>query len=93
MGKQLGLSAKAGLAQTTIGRILNCQNSANIDVVDLIAKAFGRTAADLLEDPHLHKINYDKIAYQQLPEQDRKNIERYIAFVMSESLNGKQGMG
>ncbi len=92
LSKQLGLSAKAGLAQTTVGRILNCQNSANIDVVDLIAKAFGRTAAELLEDPNLHKINYDRAAYQLLSEQERENIERYIVFVIAGSMQHKSTM-
>ena len=92
LSKQLGLSAKAGLAQSTIGRLLSCQNSANIDVVEQIATAFGRTASELLEDPDLHRINYDEVAYQQLSDQDRENIERYIVFVISESKNGKSDM-
>lgn len=92
LSKQLGLSAKAGLAQSTIGRLLSCQNSANIDVVEQIAQAFGRTASDLLEDPALCRINYDKVAYQRLSDQERENIERYIVFVIAGSMQHKSTM-
>lgn len=92
LSKQLGLSAKAGLAQSTIGRLLSCQNSANIDVVDQIAKAFGRTAAELLEDPAMRHIQYDRCAYQRLSDTERDSIERYIVFVISGSMQHKSAM-
>ncbi|WP_147692717.1 helix-turn-helix domain-containing protein [Vogesella mureinivorans] len=90
LGTQLGLSSKAGIAQSTIGRMLSCQNSANIDVVEQIARAFGRSASELLENPTSGHIQYDRTGYDGLSTEDRSSIERYIAFVISESKTCKQ---
>lgn len=85
IAKQLGLAAAAGIAQSSIGRVLNEATPANIDMIDQIAKAFDRTAAELLEDPELDCVRYDRLAYSKLSKVDKESAENFIAFLIARS--------
>lgn len=47
---QTDLAKASGVAQRTVSNILMGKHGTRLDVVDSIAKAFGLTAADLLDE-------------------------------------------
>lgn len=48
LNSQAKLSAKSGVAQATIGRILRQEVSASVDTLEDIARAFGKCVSDLV---------------------------------------------
>jgi transcriptional regulator with XRE-family HTH domain len=65
---QVKVSAAAGVAQTTISRILKCQVAATLDNVESIADAFGIRIPELLT---LHPVNSPVVS-----DDDRRTIQR-----------------
>ena len=90
LGSQVKLSRRTGLAQSTVGRLLNKVNAADIDVVDMLAGAFGVTASDLLNssprDVHLLSL------IQQINEKETKEVIQFIEFMILKRQNVNTGM-
>lgn len=84
-----GKVAKAcGLAQSTIGRVINNDAAVSISTLEQIAKAFGRHGYELLihpGDPSVIKYNRQK--YAQLPQEDKTRVENFISFAISQHEN------
>ena len=81
---QAKLSAVAGVGQTTVSRILNQQVSPTVDVLEQIAMAFGKEAADLIIRPNTETISYDKKKYSLLPDYEKVRVEGFIAHAIAQ---------
>lgn len=83
MDVQTKVAKHSGVAQATVQRILARKSAATVDNLDRLAGAFGRSACELLEDPGVGGIRYDRAAYARLSQTEKLNIERYISFVIA----------
>ena len=81
---QAKLSVVAGVGQTTVSRILNQQVSPTVDVLEQIAMAFNKEAADLIIRPDIATISYDKQKYALLPDYEKVRVEGFIAHTISQ---------
>jgi transcriptional regulator with XRE-family HTH domain len=82
---QKRLADKAGIGQTTIGRILHKQVSATVDIIERIADTFGRDMGELLRDnASFGGINYERDRYAKLPDYERARVEAFIKHVIAE---------
>jgi transcriptional regulator with XRE-family HTH domain len=89
---QVKLAARAGVAQSTVGRLLRGEVYAQLAQVEAIAGAFGITVGDLLTDPSLAselEPTYDKAAFTKLPAAERAQISAFIAFVIQRQTDPK----
>ncbi|MFM0595348.1 helix-turn-helix domain-containing protein [Paraburkholderia dilworthii] len=83
---QVKVAARAGIAQSTVGRLLRGEVHPQLDQVEAIATAFRITVGELLTDHSSRaesEIPYDKAAYAQLPDQEKTQIAEFIQFVLS----------
>lgn len=84
VGTQQKLAARAGVSQSTVGRLLRGEVSPLLGHVESLAEALGTTVMDLLSEPGAaDSIQYDRAAYAALPEQEKKKIETFIEFVIA----------
>jgi transcriptional regulator with XRE-family HTH domain len=74
---QVKVSLAAGVAQTTISRILKCQVAATLDNVEAIADAYGISTSDLLT---LLPANSPALS-----EADRRTIQRLSVLLHTEN--------
>jgi len=81
---QLKVAAACGLSPSTISRILNGSVAAHVEVLDAIAKAFGRQPADLLRSAADTSLRYDVARYAQLPDAQKDRVEKFIARVLTD---------
>lgn len=86
LSSQQRVADASHVSQTTVNRILRNEVSATIANLEAIAKAFGRSAYELLIPPNdPATIQYDRARYALLPEADKDKVESYVDFVMSRS--------
>lgn len=88
LSSQGKLGKACGLAQSTIGRIINCEASVSISTLEQIAQAFGRHGYELLihpGDPSVIKYNRQK--YALLPQEEKTRVENFISFAISQNEN------
>lgn len=86
LSSQGKLARACGASQATIGRVLKNEVSVSITLLEQIASAFGRHGYELMihpGDPSL--IKYDRQKYAQLPEEEKKRIENFINFAISQN--------
>ncbi|VVD76623.1 LexA family transcriptional repressor [Pandoraea eparura] len=84
LNTQVKLSTKAGVTQSTVGRILRGEVSPLLSNVEAVADALGVSVTSLLVEPHERdEIQYDREAYARLPESEKEKIQSYIAFVIA----------
>lgn len=79
------IANKSKVAQSTVGRIMRAETSATIDNVEAIAKIFGLTAADLLQDPDESPLFVAFTRFLQLPKDDQAHILKTIDLLASKS--------
>lgn len=84
LNTQVKLAAKAGVAQSTVGRILRGEVSPLLSHVESVAAAFGVTVTSLLTDENERgEIQYDQSAFARLPAAEKEKIQSYIGFVIA----------
>lgn len=82
---QKRLAARSGIGQTTIGRILHCQVSCTVDVIQELADSFGRDMGELLrEGPERGGIDYERDRYARLPAYEKARVEAFIKSCIAE---------
>lgn len=89
---QVKVAARAGIAQSTVGRLLRGEVHAQLDQVEAIANAFRVTVGELLTDHAAaadFEIPYDKAAYARLPAQEKAQIAEFIEFVLNRHVEKK----
>lgn len=82
------LAAKAGMSQSSINRLLAGQTDALLVSVLDLAKAFGVSVNELIEDPLAARndvIAYDRQRYAELSEENKAKIATFIEFVIATS--------
>jgi transcriptional regulator with XRE-family HTH domain len=79
---QLGLSRKAGVAQSSIGRLIRGEVEARLDLLDDVARALGVTVGELTTDRDSSYVEYDRKQYSALPKADKEKVEAFISFVI-----------
>ncbi|WP_213766766.1 helix-turn-helix transcriptional regulator [Caballeronia sp. dw_19] len=85
LNTQVKLAARAGIAQSTVGRLLRGEVYAQLAQVEAIADAFHITVGELLTDHSLTSESaptYDKIAFAKLPATEKAQISAFIDFVI-----------
>lgn len=87
LDSQVKVGKAANVGQTTVSRILNGSVPATLDVLDAIAKAFGRDVSDLLSSQPETKINYDPKKFARLPDYEKVRVEAFIEHVLREYEN------
>ena len=80
LDSQSKISRRTGLAQSTVGRLIHQVNAADIDVVDLLADAFGVTASELLSGEV--KNIYLASLLRQLNVQESNELILFIEFLL-----------
>lgn len=85
--KQEKVAKRAGISQSSVNRVLSGKVDTQMRVVESLANAIGISPTDLLIDDanDASVIHYDRVRYAQLPETEKKVIERYIEFVLSQT--------
>lgn len=86
LSKQVALARKAGIAQSSIQRVLSASVHPQLDVIEAIAAAFRVTVAELLaENPAIADApDLRRGQYEQLPDADREKVDSYIRFLIDE---------
>lgn len=77
---QTKLSKAAGVTQSTVWRILECQVGASIDIVESLGKALGVPAIVLLSDPD--QVQFMDL-WSQLDDHDRAKVLAYMQVTIS----------
>ncbi|CAG4906279.1 helix-turn-helix domain-containing protein [Paraburkholderia saeva] len=85
---QLGLSKKAGVAQSSIGRLIRAEVEARLDLLEDVARALGVTVGDLTTERDASYIDYNRKQYAALSTPDKEKVESFIAFVIESSAKG-----
>lgn len=83
---QAKLSARAGMSQSSIHRVLFQDTEPELDTAFKLASAFGITVSELLaEDDTLvgSKLPFDIARYQRLPDAEKEKIRAFAEFVMA----------
>lgn len=85
--KQEKVAKRASISQSSVNRVLSGKVDTQMRVVESLANAIGISPTDLLIDDEndASVIHYDRVRYAQLPEAEKKAIERYIEFVLSQA--------
>jgi len=89
---QVKLAARAGIAQSTVGRLLRGEVYAQLAQVEAIADAFHITVGELLTDHSLasgSEATYDKAAFAKLPAAEKAQISAFIDFVIQRQDDSK----
>ena len=79
------LSKKAGLSQSTIGRILTSTNAPDLDVLDQLADACGMEAADLIGSGS--KNTRLSASIKLLDEKELSELTLFIEFILKKRQN------
>ncbi|TCK96269.1 Cro/C1-type helix-turn-helix DNA-binding protein [Paraburkholderia sp. BL9I2N2] len=79
---QMRLAQKSGIAQRTVGRMLNGEVDPQLGHVERVAEALGVTVTDLLTDytSGVAELRYDRQKFAKLSLADRAKIESFIEF-------------
>lgn len=79
---QVGLSEEAGIAQSTIARVLNGRVALTLDTVGAVAEAMGITAAQLLADGD---VEFELLGLvRTLPAEELNKGVEYLRFVTAQ---------
>jgi len=87
LSTQAALARKAGLAQSSIQRVLSAAVHPQLDVVEAIAKAFKVAPADLLTDEVDARDNRSEqgaAGLSELSNEDKEKVASYIRFLLYE---------
>jgi len=81
---QTQLAKKCGVSQSTIQRILKEEVSAQLNVTEAIAQAFGVSVAELLTEggPDASGLGFNREKFSRLPESDKEKAISYINFLI-----------
>ncbi len=90
LNSQSKIGRRTGLAQSTVGRIVNQVNAADLDVLDCLADAFGITASDLLNSGT--KNIYLSSLLQQIDEKETQEVILFIEFILKKRQNESTGV-
>lgn len=81
---QAKLAVRAGVTQSTVGRILRGEVSPLLCNVEAVAEALGVSVTSLLvEESTSDEIQYDHEAFARLPPAEKEKIKSYIGFVIA----------
>lgn len=85
--RQEKIAKRAGISQSSVNRVLSAKVDTQMRVVESLAQAIGVSPTELLtdDDNDAAVIHYDRVRFARLPDADKKAIERYIEFVLSQS--------
>ncbi|MGY4831999.1 helix-turn-helix domain-containing protein [Burkholderia pyrrocinia] len=85
--RQEKVAKRAGISQSSVNRVLSAKVDTQMRVVESLAQAIGVSPTELLtdEDNNTAVIHYDRVRFARLPDADKKAIERYIEFVLSQA--------
>ena len=85
--RQEKVAQRAGISQSSVNRVLSAKVDTQMRVVESLAKAIGVSPTELFTDEEIDTstIHYDRVRYSQLPDADKKAIDRYIEFVLSQA--------
>ncbi len=79
------VASAAGIAASTVNRVLRKESSISINNLEAIAKAFGRRGYELLIPPNDDSIiQYDHSVYAELPAEEKAKIQAFIEFVIAQ---------
>lgn len=81
---QVKVAERSGIGQSSVQRILNGEVNPTLSVLDQIASAFGKEAAELICQPDESSINYDRPAYKALPEYEKVRVEAFIKHAITQ---------
>ncbi|MGU7780436.1 helix-turn-helix domain-containing protein [Burkholderia sp. PU8-34] len=84
---QVKLAKAAGLAQSSIARVLKGEIDTQLYVIEALADAIGVTASALLTDSESEQevLRFDRTRVATLPAIEKAKIESFIEFVISQS--------
>ncbi|WP_213778859.1 helix-turn-helix transcriptional regulator [Caballeronia sp. dw_276] len=85
-GTQAKLSARAGMSQSSIHRVLFQDTEPELDTAFKLASAFGITVAELLAEDGVdtdQRLPFDVERYQALPETEKEKIKAFAEFVIA----------
>ncbi|WP_279610854.1 helix-turn-helix domain-containing protein [Burkholderia gladioli] len=85
--RQEKVAKRAGISQSSVNRVLSAKVDTQMRVVESLARAIGVSPTELLtdEESDTDSIRYDRVRFARLPDADKRAIERYIEFVLSQS--------
>jgi transcriptional regulator with XRE-family HTH domain len=79
---QFGLAKQAGVAQSSIGRLIRGEVEARLDLLEAVAGALQTTVGDLTTERNSSYIKYDRNRFSALPDSEREKAESYISFLI-----------
>jgi transcriptional regulator with XRE-family HTH domain len=85
-GTQAKLSARAGMSQSSIHRVLFQTTEPELDTAFKLASAFGITVSELLSEEDMPAgvaLPFDIDRYRALPESEKEKIKAFAEFVMA----------
>ncbi len=79
---QMRLAQRSGIAQRTVGRMLNGEVDPQLGHVEAVADALGVAVTDLLTDysSKVAELRYDRQKFAKLSPEDQAKIESFIEF-------------
>ena len=85
--RQEKVAKRAGISQSSVNRVLSAKVDTQMRVVESLAQAIGVSPTELLTDEENDAavIHYDRVRFARLADTDKKAIERYIEFVLSQA--------
>ncbi|WP_232448603.1 helix-turn-helix domain-containing protein [Burkholderia ubonensis] len=85
--RQEKVAKRAGISQSSVNRVLSAKVDTQMRVVESLAQAIGVSPTELLTDDESDAavIHYDRVRFARLADADKKAIERYIEFVLSQA--------
>lgn len=90
---QAKLSAKAGMSQSSVHRVLNLDTEPELITAYKLARAFGVTVAQLLseDDQASGSTPFDLERYARLPDGEKEKIKAFANFVFATHEMGLEG--
>ncbi|MEM5449871.1 helix-turn-helix domain-containing protein [Paraburkholderia guartelaensis] len=86
LNTQAALAKRAGIAQSSIARVISAAVHPQLDVIESIAAAFKVSIADLLTEGDAspsHGLELEKFA--ELPEEDKEKAASYVRYLIAEN--------
>ncbi|WP_414451487.1 helix-turn-helix domain-containing protein [Burkholderia sp. 22PA0099] len=85
--RQEKVAKRAGISQSSVNRVLAAKIDTQMRIVESLAYAIGVSPMELLTDEENDAavIHYDRVRFARLPDADKRAIERYIEFVLSQA--------
>lgn len=85
LNTQVKLARRAGIAQSSITRVLSASVHPQLDIVEALAGAFRVPLASLLSDQEdATDPGFDQAKFAQLPAEEREKAASYIRFLIAE---------